>query len=97
MLDDKQFLEGTGSDVITYQPTLSKEVLDGLQKGQRLSVTAALYYQAIPPRYLQDRFTTAQGDNTRRLHYLTSHLNVKGTNIENWKLLTGSATTSVAQ
>lgn len=97
VLNDEQFLDGTGSDVVTYQPTLPQEVLDGLREGQRLSVTAALYYQAIPPRYLQDRFTTAQGDNTKRLHYLTSHLNLKGTNIENWKLLTGSDTTSVSR
>jgi hypothetical protein len=60
-----------------------------------LTVTAALYYQAIPPRYLQDRFTTVQGDNTRRLYYLTSHLNLSGTNIENWKLLIQSESTSI--
>ena len=85
VLDDKQFLDGSGSDIITYRPTLPQ----GVQAP--LTVSAALYYQAIPPRYLQDRFTTAQGDNTRRLHYLASHLNLEGTHIENWKLLTGSA------
>ena len=46
-------------------------------------MTASLYYQAIPPLYLQERFTTASGDNARRLHYLASHLNLEGTNIEN--------------
>lgn len=90
VLRDEQFLDGTGSDVITYRPTLPR----GLHGP--LTVSAALYYQAIPPRYLQDRFTTAQGDNTRRLHYLASHLNLKGTNIESWKLLTGSDSRQVA-
>ncbi len=97
VLDDKGFLDGTGSDVITYRPTLPEGVLKRVRRGQPLTVSAALYYQSIPPRYLQDRFTTAQGDNTRRLHYLASHLNVAGTNIENWKLLTGSATASVSR
>ncbi len=87
VLEDKQFLDGSGSDIVTYRPTLP---LGALRHGP-LTVTAALYYQAIPPRYLQDRFTTAQGDNTRRLHALASHLNLSGTNIENWKLLTDSA------
>lgn len=91
VLDDKQFMDGSGSDVITYRLTLTPEAV---QNGP-LTVTAALYYQAIPPRYLQDRFTTAQGDNTKRLHYLSSHLNLSGTNIEDWKLLTGSAQDSV--
>jgi hypothetical protein len=95
VLQDGQFLDGTGSDVITYQPTLPKRVLEGVKQGRPITVTAALYYQAIPPRYLQDRFTTAQGDNTRRLHYLTSHLNLEGTNIENWKLLIQSRSASV--
>lgn len=95
VLQDEGFLDGTGSDVVTYQPTLPGEVLKQLQQGQGLTVTASLYYQAIPPRYLQDRFTTAQGDNTRRLHYLTSHLNLEGTNIENWKLLIQSRSASV--
>jgi hypothetical protein len=95
VLQDEGFLDGTGSDVVTYQPMLPKGVLNELQEGQRLTVTAALYYQAIPPRYLQDRFTTTQGDNTQRLHYLTSHLNLEGTNIENWKLLIQSRSASV--
>ena len=81
---------------MTYQPTLPEGVLESVAQGQRLSVTVALYYQAIPPSYLQDRFTTAQGDNTQRLHYLTSHLNVEGTNIEDWKLLVGSDRETVA-
>ena len=89
-LQDKGFLDGSGSDIVTYQPTLPQEVLEQVAQGRPLNVTAALYYQAIPPSYLQDRFTTAQGDQTKRLYYLTSHLNTQGTNIEDWKLLTAS-------
>lgn len=96
VLNDKGFLDGTGSDIITYRPTLREGVLEQVKQGRPLTVTAALYYQAIPPRYLQDRFTTAQGDNTRRLHFLAIHLNLEGTNIEGWKLLTGSATARVS-
>ena len=33
------------------------------------SVVATLYYQSIPPSYLLDRFTAADGDATRRLYY----------------------------
>ena len=89
-------MDGSGSDIITYQPTLPEGMLEGVAQGRPLTVTASLYYQAIPPYYLQDRFTTAQGDNTQRLHYLTSHLNVEGTNIENWKLLTASDSEKVS-
>jgi hypothetical protein len=52
-----------------------------------LSVQATMYYQSIPPYYLMQRFTTAPfGLATQRLYYLTSHLNTKGTAIEDWKL-----------
>jgi hypothetical protein len=50
-------------------------------------VTASLYYQSIPPYFLRDRFTQApNGPATQRLYYLTSNLQTKGTQIENWKL-----------
>lgn len=46
-----------------------------------------MYYQSIPPYYLKQRFVTApNGPATQRLYYLTSHLNVQGTAIEDWKL-----------
>ncbi|HOY05358.1 MAG TPA: hypothetical protein PLO67_08150, partial [Saprospiraceae bacterium] len=46
-----------------------------------------MYYQSIPPYYLQQRFVTAPfGPATQRLYYLTSHLNTTGTAIEDWKL-----------
>ncbi|HEU4455385.1 MAG TPA: hypothetical protein VFR81_20150, partial [Longimicrobium sp.] len=49
-------------------------------------VRAALWYQAIPPYYLEQRFRT-RGDDTRRLAFLASRLRVDGTPIDDWKLL----------
>lgn len=58
----------------------------------RISVRATLYYQAIPPYWLRQRFDTApDGEATRRLYYLTSRLNLDGTPMENWKLRIVSA------
>jgi hypothetical protein len=61
------------------------------------SVVATLYYQAIPPDYLAQRFTDgglgqtaaagAQSSaHTRRLYYLASHLNLDDTAAAGWKL-----------
>ncbi|MCZ6678067.1 MAG: cytochrome P460 family protein, partial [Candidatus Poribacteria bacterium] len=82
--DDAQFLDGTGIDTITYVVNLPRHVIEGG------TVVASLYYQSIPPAYLKDRFTSANGKSTRRLHYLTSHLTLAGTPIDNWKLLIDS-------
>lgn len=82
---DKDFTNGTGSDVIVYDVSLPP----GTAKGAR--VIARLYYQSIPPYYLRDRFSIApDGQGTQRLHYIASHLRTQGTPIENWKLLVGS-------
>ncbi len=71
-----------GQDHVKYQITLPPGV-----DPAGLTVQVALYYQAIPPSYLQQRFTTApNGDATRLLYYLTSHLETEKTPIENWKL-----------
>lgn len=81
-LDDADFLNGSGSDVIVYEVPLLPGQMDGA------TVRARLYYQSIPPYYLRDRFSIApDGQGTQRLHYLTSHLRTEGTPIENWKLL----------
>ena len=45
-----------------------------------------LNYQAILPYYLKERFTIGKGPETQRLAYLTSHLTLPGTPIENWRL-----------
>jgi hypothetical protein len=75
-------MNGSGTDVVRYVVTLPK----GLDP-TKLTVRATLYYQSIPPFYLNMRFTEApDGPATRRLYYLASNLNLAGTPIENWKL-----------
>ena len=88
-VDNAEFVDDTGSDTITFKVNLPRHVVKGG------TVVATLYYQSIPPAYLQDRFTTVQGKDTRRLHYLTSHLNQAGTHIEKWKLLVDSQRRSI--
>ena len=66
----------TGADRIEYRIPLDPEALNRADR-----VQVALYYQSIPPFYLQQRFHDAsQGpglqDDIRRLYYLTSHLNL---------------------
>ncbi|MBT3400494.1 MAG: hypothetical protein HN420_10930 [Rhodospirillaceae bacterium] len=55
--------------------------------GTPASVRARLYYQATPPFFLQDRFCSARGPDTDRLHWLTGHLDLEGSPAEDWKLL----------
>ena len=50
---------------------------------------AALYYQATPPYYLQDRFCTSRGEDTARLYYMAGRLDVAATPIKDWKLKVG--------
>lgn len=71
-----------GKDHLKYQISLPAPL-----NTAGLTVQATMYYQSIPPYYLQQRFSTApEGAATQRLYYLTSHLNTEGTAIENWKL-----------
>ncbi|MDT4965753.1 MAG: hypothetical protein QOJ64_490 [Acidobacteriota bacterium] len=80
--EDPLYMNGSGTDVVRYVVTLPK----GLDP-TKLTVRATLYYQSIPPFYLNMRFTEApDGPATRRLYYLASNLNLAGTPIENWKL-----------
>lgn len=65
---------------------------------RRARVQATLYYQSIPPGYLQQRFADAQHgsgpqDDIERLYYMTSHLNIAGATseagdqvLQGWKL-----------
>lgn len=90
VMQDAGFLDGSGSDVVEYLIDLPAALL------ANATVEATLYYQSIPPAYLHDRFTIApNGKGTQRLHYLASNLNLAGTNIENWKLVLGTARTIV--
>jgi hypothetical protein len=96
--NDSDYSQG-GGDTITYEVLLS-DLPEGFAAG---SVIARLYYQAIPPNYLADRFEVGrQGGgeeltDAERLYYLSSNLNVEGTYIEDWKLLVGSASQPVSE
>lgn len=70
----------SGSDTLIYRIPLNDKTRGAI------TVRATLYYQAIPPYYLQERFRLGKGPETKRLAYLTSHLNVERTPIEDWKL-----------
>ena len=76
----------SGSDTVIYRVPLNERTR------RAASVRAVLYYQSIPPYYLQERFATGKGPETKRLAYLTSHLTVKRTPIEDWKLFLVCAT-----
>ena len=83
----RSITDGSGTDVVRYQVTLPKGV-----NAANLSVQATLFYQSIPPAYLNMRFQTApNGEATRRLYFLTSNLQTAGTLIEDWKLRLVSA------
>nr|WP_210382329.1 hypothetical protein [Jiella sonneratiae] len=77
--DDPDYASG-GGDTIRYEIDLQ-----ALERPVA-SVEARLFYQAIPPFYLQDRFCTAKGTDRDRLAYLTSKLDLAGTAAADWKL-----------
>jgi hypothetical protein len=78
---DPAYADGSGTNVVRYEVPLA-----GLN-AKDLTVEATLYYQSIPPYWLNDRFRQAPNEPaTQRLYYLTSNLQTKGTPIENWKL-----------
>src|SRR6056297_119750 len=80
-----------GSDRLEYRISLPP----GMDPA-KVTVTATLYSQAIPPYFLKQRFETApNGPATQRLYYLASRLKTEGTAIENWKLATGSASAAL--
>jgi hypothetical protein len=71
-----------GQDQLIYEINLPEGV--NLKK---LKVKATMYNQSIPPFWLHQRFKLAPDQPaTKRLFYITSHLNLKGTPMEDWKL-----------
>jgi len=83
---DPSYADGSGTNVLRYEVPLSAFT------ARNVTVIATLYYQSIPPYFLNDRFSQApNGPATQRLYYLTSNLQTKGTAIENWKVLIASA------
>jgi hypothetical protein len=80
--DDPDYRDG-GSDTVTYRIPLAQ------LGGRAVAVRAALYYQATPPYYLQDRFCTSRSEDTARLYYMAGRLDVAATPIKDWKLKVG--------
>ncbi|OED50433.1 hypothetical protein ACH42_01240 [Endozoicomonas sp. (ex Bugula neritina AB1)] len=77
---DDNFINGNGSDIVTYKIPLNRI------KGAA-SVAVQLNYQNLPPYYLRDRFKAGQGGpQTQRLYYLIGYIQTKGTPIEGWKI-----------
>jgi mono/diheme cytochrome c family protein len=86
------FFDGSGTDVVTYEVPL-----DATSKGP-FTVTATIYYQTIPPYYLEQRFANApNGTFTKSLKYYVNNLNTNYVDsrfslllneppIKNWKL-----------
>jgi cytochrome c553 len=77
--DDPAYRTG-GGDTFAYHIPLS-----GLS-APPAKIQATLYYQAIPPFFLQDRFCTAKGTDVNRLRFVTSQLKLDGTRAAGWKL-----------
>ncbi len=78
--EDADFIGG--SDVTHYRIQVPPEI-----DADRISVKASLYYQALPPYYLQNLYATApNGQATKRLYAIASRLNLKNSPIADWKL-----------
>jgi hypothetical protein len=73
--------KGGGGDELTYAIPLAD------LKGAPAGVRVTLYYQSIPPFYLQDRFcTTPRRPDTARLFFVAGHVSLDSTRAEGWKL-----------
>lgn len=87
------FFDGSGSDIVTYEVPLDPKI-----SMRSVTVTATIYYQTIPPYYLEQRFANApQGTFTKSLQYYVNNLDtnyvdsrwsllLKEAPIQNWKL-----------
>ena len=88
--DDPDYKTG-GGDSLVYKVPLAD--LHGVTPAR---VEAALYYQATPPFYLQDRLCTAKGMDTQRLGYLVGSLDMAKSLAPDWKFeVAGSAMIAV--
>ncbi len=83
--DDPDYRSGGGGDSLRYEADLAEVA------GTPVYVQATLYYQAIPPFYLQDRFCTSRSGDTERLYYLAGHLDLAKSPMESWKLTVASS------
>jgi hypothetical protein len=75
-----------GGDTLTYRIAVPAGV-----DPSKVTLSATLWSQTIPPYYLRDRFNGANGTATKRLKFVTSNLKVNGTPLQNWKIFVASA------
>lgn len=85
---DPDFTNGQGEDVLDYVAALPPGT-------GPVTVRATLWSQSIPPGYLNERFSTADGPATQRLYYLGSHLDPSKTPFPEWKLRIAGAEAAV--
>lgn len=76
---DPDFVDGTGSDTLTYQAAVPASA-------GPVRVQVRMFSQSQPPVYLQDRFQQASGPATKRLHFLESHTDTSKTAFPGRKL-----------
>lgn len=89
--NDERYQDGSGSDVVTYKVNLPAGV-----DPNDCEVHVTLYYQSIPPYFLQSLFETApNGPATQRLHYICSNMDLSDTPIKDWKLPVTTTTASL--
>jgi hypothetical protein len=82
-----------GKDSLQYRVEIPTQY-----RSKPLTVEATMYFQAIPPYWLKQRFELAPaGEATRRLHYLASRLDLEGTVLEQWKFKINTATATTRQ
>lgn len=80
--NDPSYTNGSGTSVVQYQVQLPAGV-----DATKVSVTATLYYQSIPPYFLRDRLELAAGQPaTERLKYLVDNTQLDDTLLNDWKL-----------
>lgn len=84
--EDPDYGDGRGTDTVRYRVELPPDV-----DPSNVSVRASLYYQSIPPYYLDQRFRIGKGEATRRLYYLTSSVNLDDTPMKDWKIRIATA------
>ncbi|MDX6272332.1 MAG: hypothetical protein QOD28_3555 [Acidobacteriota bacterium] len=65
------YFDGSGTDVVTYEVPLDARI-----PVSAVTVSATIYYQTIPPYYLEQRYANApNGQFTNSLKYYATHLN----------------------
>jgi len=82
--DDPAYTDGSGSDTVRYVAELPAGTTG------RITARATLYYQAIPPHYLNQRFRYLGQEASDRLAYFVQNVSLDG-RAANWKLRVASA------